>query len=289
MRRRATQQAPSLVAEAPSSAQVNSLQRGLDILHLFDGRQPLLTQAEIASRLGLPRATVAKLLSTLLAQRFLRQTAGDAYEPDSACLALGRTVKRGLPVVQAAAPQMLRLAEEFGIHVSLMARERLQMLVLEHAVPKGQSHLGLATGALVPIAGSASGRAYLWAQKPALQAQLIEALKESGVEKLQRFMPGVYAAFQELEERGFCFMSSPVTRQSNSIATPLHERGVPLYALAAMSVAPGRPGGGGQGERGGSSTPANGEDAERLLTQEVGPRLLQLSEQISRDVDRLLV
>lgn len=268
MRRRTTKQTSSkLVPETQSSSQVNSLQRGLDILHQFDGRQALLTHTEISTRLGLPRTTATKLIATLVANNFLRQDASGAYGPDVACLALGRAVKRGLPVVQAASPQMARFAEEFGVHVSLMMRERLQMLVLEHAVPSGFRHLGLATGALVPIARSASGRAYLWAQKPALQAELFEVLKDVGTEGAHRFMPGVYAAFQELEGRGFCFMASPVTRQSNSIATPLYDRDVPSYALAAMSV--------------------GGNDTERALIEEIGPRLLQLSAEISRDLEGL--
>jgi DNA-binding IclR family transcriptional regulator len=268
MRRRTAEPNPSMLGlDAPSGGQVNSLQRGLDILHLFDGRELLLTHTEISTRLGLPRTTASKLIATLVASNFLRQDSSGAYGPDIACLALGRVVKRGLPVVQAASPKMMRFAEEFGVHVSLMVRERLQMLVLEHAVPSGLSHLGLATGALVPIARSASGRAYLWAQKPGLQAELFDALKDVGAEATHRFMPGVYAAFQELEERGFCFMASPVTRQSNSIATPVYDRGQPTYALAAMSL--------------------GGDDQEHGLIDEIGPRLLQVSAEISRDLERL--
>src|SRR5690606_20167841 len=142
----------------------------------------------------------------------------------------------------------------------------LQMLVLEHAVPSGVSHLGLASGALVPMARSASGRAYLWAQKPAVQAELFDALKDSSAESTQRFMPGIYAAFQELEERGFCFMASPVTRQSNSVAVPLFERGVPAYALAAMSV--------GDQNRG------------EVQLEKIGGRLVQAALEISRDLER---
>ncbi|MBB5214545.1 IclR family transcriptional regulator [Parapusillimonas granuli] len=268
MRRRTAEPNPPMLGlEAAGGGQVNSLQRGLDILHLFNGREPMLTHAEIAGRLGLPRATASKLIATLVAANFLRQDVNGAYGPDVACLALGRAVKRGLPVVQAASPQMLRFAEEFGVHVSLMTRERLQMLVLEHAVPSGLSHLGLATGALVPMARSASGRAFLWAQKPGLQAELFEALKDAGAEGAHRFMPGVYAAFQELEERGFCFMASPVTRQTSSVATPLYDRGAPAYSLAAMSL--------------------GGSDRERELIEEIGPRLLQVSAEISRDLERL--
>lgn len=270
MRRRTVEPNPSVLGpEAASGGQVSSLQRGLDILHLFDGREPLLTHAEISARLNLPRATASKLIATLVALNFLRQDSSGAYGPDVACLALGRAVKRGLPIVQTASPRMMRFAEEFRVHVSLMVRERLQMLVIEHAVPSGLSHLGLAAGALAPIARSASGRAYLWAQKPALQAELFDALKDIGAEGTHRFMPGVYAAFQELEERGFCYMASPVTRHSHSIATPLYDRAEPTYALAAMSL----------GE----------DDSEQGLIDEIGPHLLRLSTEISHELERLPV
>ncbi|MDB5772719.1 MAG: IclR family transcriptional regulator [Burkholderia sp.] len=268
MRRRKVEPTPPLMlADVQAPEQVDSLQRGLEILRLFDGRHPLLSQAEIASRLDLSRATAAKLLSTLVAFGFLREDAGGSYEPHAACLALGRAVQRGLPVVQTATPLMTQFAEQFGVHVSLMTRDRSQMLVLEYCVPGGQDTLGLGAGALVPIASSASGRAYLWAQKPALQAELIDGLKQAGQEGAHRFMPGVYAAFQELEETGFCYLASPVTRHSNSIAAPLYDKGSPDYVLAAMAV--------------------GASDAERKLREEVGPQLLQVSAQISRELERL--
>src|SRR5690554_103334 len=103
MRRRAAEPNSSVLGlETPSGTQVNSLQRGLDILHLFEGREPLLTHAEISARLNLPRATASKLIATLVALNFLRQDSNGAYGPDVACLALGRVVKRGLPILQTA-------------------------------------------------------------------------------------------------------------------------------------------------------------------------------------------
>lgn len=267
MRRRTTNQDPSFLSRPQTTEKVDSLQRGLSILQLFDGRQHLLTHSEISTRLNLPRGTAAKLISTLVNCNFLRSDISGAHGPGVACLALGQAVKRELPVVHVAAPLMAHFTDKFGVHVSLMTRENLKMLVLEHAVPSGLSHLGLATGALAPVAQSASGRAYLWAQEPALQAELFEALKDVGEEGTHRFMPGIYAAFQELEERGFCFMASPVTRQSNSIATPLYVRGTPTYTLAAMSM--------------------GGSDAEDTLINDIGPRILQLAGQISHRLERL--
>ncbi|RZI65319.1 MAG: IclR family transcriptional regulator, partial [Variovorax sp.] len=77
--------------------EVDSLLRGLELLRLFDVRHRSLDTPEIAAKLGLSRATAAKLVATLQQHNFLRaRTPGGGFEPHVACLALGRAVKRGL-------------------------------------------------------------------------------------------------------------------------------------------------------------------------------------------------
>ncbi|WP_153949622.1 helix-turn-helix domain-containing protein [Cupriavidus sp. U2] len=249
--------------------QVDSLQRGLEVLRLFDSRHKHLSASEIAAKLGLTRATTLKLLSTLTSANFLRfDSQRDAFEPHVACLALGRAARRGLEVVRVAAPLMRQLTEVAGVQLYLSTRDRLHMLVLEHCTPPGQEESTLGTGARLPIAPSASGRAYLWAQKPAQQAELIELLKAANQESVYRFMPGVYAAFQELEEQGWCFVPSPITHESNSIAAPVHLRGSSEFVVAAMSVGT--------------------ADSEQNLREVVGPQLLRVCAQIGRSLDGTL-
>lgn len=116
-------------------AQVDSLRRGLEVLRLFDLRHRKLTLADIARKLDLSRPTTEKLVQTLQSQHFLQATGNDSYEPHIACLTIGRAAKKGLAVAQAARPLMRELSERFGVHVTLSARDRLHMLVVEHCVP----------------------------------------------------------------------------------------------------------------------------------------------------------
>ncbi|OVZ59425.1 hypothetical protein CDO44_12520 [Pigmentiphaga sp. NML080357] len=267
-RRKIDAGATAPLAEALAPTQVDSLQRGLEVLRLFDGRQNALSISDMATRLGLTRSTTAKLVGTLESFNFLRLDAtGEAYEAHAACLALGSAARQGLDVVHVATPHMRALCERFGVHISLTCRDRLHMLVLEHLVPDEQPTLGLQTGARLPMAASASGRAYLWAQKPVFQAELIQLLKQSGQESVYRFMPGVYAAFQELEQNGWCFLASPVTRQSNSIATPIPSPTTVDHVLAAMSV--------------------GGVDEERRLREDIGPELLAAAAEIGRELESM--
>lgn len=242
--------------------EVDSLLRGMELLRLFDVRHRSLQTAEIAARLGLSRATAAKLVATLEANNFLRARAPDGgFEPHVACLALGRAVKRGLPIVKAAQPSMLALAQRFGVQVTLSTRDRSHMVVVEHAGPLG--HLGLDTGARLPLAASASGRAYLWAQPAAARAALLEMLKEQDSDASFRVLSNVYAAFQELAERGWCYVPAAVSDQAGSIAAPVVAFGQADYVLAAG---------------------VEGADGQRKLRDNVAPGLLAHVRRIAQDV-----
>jgi DNA-binding IclR family transcriptional regulator len=245
------------------AAEVDSLRRGLELLRLFDARHRSLQVSEIASKLGLSRVTAAKLVSTLVSQNFLRAAGQEgAFEPHVACLALGRSVKRGLPVVQAAQPRMLALSQRFEVHVTLSTRDRAQMLVVEHVVPAGQVRLGLDTGARLPMASSASGRAYLWAQPKPQRGKWLEIVSNDDGEGARR-KSELKAAFQELDEKGWCFMAAPVTSQTSSIATPIYAGNEVDYVLTAMAVGPA---------------------VERKLRDKVAPELLAQARMISHDL-----
>lgn len=267
--RKLTPTAAALHGGEEHGGEVDSLRRGLEILRLFDARHRSLQLSEIAIKLGLSRATAAKLIGTLEAHNFLRSSGpAGGYEPHVACLALGRTVKRGLGIVPVALPRMRELSRRLDVHVSLTTRDRLHMLVVEHCVPPGQLRLGLDTGTRLPLASSASGRAYLWAQPPAERAQLVEALKGSEGDGSFKLLSSVYTALQELEEKGWCFLSSPVTSQTCSIATPIRTRGRADFALAAMAVGPAK--------------------TAHRLRELVAPELLQVARLLSDDLGGVL-
>lgn len=224
--------------ELPSDAagEVDSLRRGLEILRLFDARHRSLDIAAIGDRLGLTKVTTAKLVATLVAHNFLRSGGRpDRFEPHVAALSLGRAVKSGLAVMRSAQPLIGRLAEQFNVHVLLSTRDRLQMLVIENRLPRNKALLGLGMGARFPIATSASGRAYLWAQTEDVRKRLLAALQAQEQEPSLKRISAIFAAFQELEEQGWCFLSAPVSSQTSSIATPIRCGGE-TFVLAAMTL-----------------------------------------------------
>jgi IclR family transcriptional regulator, acetate operon repressor len=99
------------VSRTESTSSVGTLARGLDILELFAGESPELTQKEISERLGLPVPTVHRLTKLLAERGWLVRDAG------SRRLRLGLGVARLLPALLSG----LRLPELARDHLRGMA------------------------------------------------------------------------------------------------------------------------------------------------------------------------
>jgi DNA-binding IclR family transcriptional regulator len=240
MRRRALPRSSDAALAAGRPA-VDSLRRGLEILRGIPPGESVLTVADAAQRIGAPRATTRRLMHTLAAHGFLRELATeDAFEPDVACLVVGHAAITSIGALGAAAPAMTALAERFKLDVLLAVRDRLDMLVLEHCRSAAVRRAELAVGALVPIEMTALGRACLWAQSPALQGELIRRVRVESLDKGARSIPGIYRAFQELEQHGFCTALGEWRRDVHAAAAPVILNGDrTVYALGVEAFGPG--------------------------------------------------
>lgn len=222
------------------SRDVDSLNRGLEILRTFCPHEGPLDAGELSERLGIPRATVIRLADTLVAQGFLRRLPdGARYVPDSSCLVLGHALLSSSVIVRVARPALERFAEENGAHIILAVRERLCMLTLAYSTPRKADPLReLEVGMMLPLTASAVGRAWLWAQAATYQGELIQRARLEGGGDVARTIPGLYRAFQELEERGFCGPSSDWLRYLYSYGAPLMLPNGQSYGLSCALVAP---------------------------------------------------
>jgi DNA-binding IclR family transcriptional regulator len=265
MSKRGTREFKPTVAQ---SAEVDSLRRGLEILRCFRSGKKFLTLADIVDQTEIPRLTAQKLLHTLVAHRFLRHLPElDRYEPDVSCFVVGHALHASLPVVRAARALMTGLAKKFGVDVFLALREGTEMMILEYCTGGGEP-AEYSAGSMIPLAASAAGRAWLWAQRPATQAEFMERLREDADDRSRRAIPGIYGAFQDLAERGYCFSPGEWTHERQAIAAPLAFEGAgDVLALACVSAGPG--------------------SKEAFLRDTVAPALLETAAGIRREMSAL--
>ena len=223
----------------PAHAEVDSLQRGLEILRSFRTGEKSLRLTDILDRTKVPHLTAQKLLNTLTAHHFLRYLPElDRYEPDVSCFVLGHALRASLPILRVSRPIMQELAQKLGVDVFLALREGMEMMIVEYCSARTEA-AEFSAGSLVPIAQTAVGRAWLWAQRPVFQGELIERIRSEADEKELRAIPGIYRAFQELAERGYCFSFGEWVQNGHSIATPLIlAGGRDVLALAAITTGP---------------------------------------------------
>jgi DNA-binding IclR family transcriptional regulator len=150
-----------------STSSVGTLARGLDILELFGGDTPELTQKEISERLDLPVPTVHRLAKVLVERGWL------ARDPASRRLRLGLGATRlmsGLPLTDLAREHLRGLADRTGETANLATLDDGEVLYLASETGTHLLTLRGHAGLRLPVHCTALGKALL-AQLPDEEAR----------------------------------------------------------------------------------------------------------------------
>lgn len=126
---------------------VPGLERGLLILSQFGRHEPVLSAPEIARRLGIPRSTVFRLLTTLEQLGFIeRDATGRDYRLTAAVLRLGFEPMATKDLTELARPILERLRDVTGCTCNLVVRDGRSVVyvgrVAQHSPYANTVHLG---------------------------------------------------------------------------------------------------------------------------------------------------
>lgn len=244
-----------------------TLARGLDVLRAFEGGGAGLSNREIASIVGIPRSTVARLTRTLAMLDYLQYDAPTTrYRLTASMLTLAFPVLAQLPVRQVARPHMQALANYAKGSVSLAMRGGQHLVLVESCVdPKAVTRPDV--GAVREILDTALGMAYLAAlpqsDRDALLGELLAGLPKAAPAARRLRKSAVEAELKRCASKGFCLASSGV---GATLAV-----GVPLRLNAGMVMSL-------------NCVVATHLATEKRMTVELGPRLVKLA----RDLERLM-
>lgn len=223
---------------------VTALARGLELLRCFTRQDSLLGNQELAAKTGLPKATVSRLTFTLTQLGCLRrQPASGKYMLDVGVLAFGYQMLSNLVVRTLAHPFMEELAAQTGTAVALAARDRLQMVYIDSAVPVRLSKFPAAAvirrqvGQSLSLHASAVGRACLAATPEPERDRLLDQLRIELGETWPRAQRGLDQAFRDFADHGYCLSLGEWTPEINGIAVPLPhaDHGVLAFNCAGPS------------------------------------------------------
>lgn len=262
-------------APAPSPCQlprgpnfVHSLAKGLEILSAFS-EGDLLGNQQLVELTGLPKATVSRLTSTLVALGYLRvDTQSRRLFMGTHVLGMGASVQRKIGLQSIARPLMQAMSEEVGLTVSLATRDRLSMVFLEVARPSHNSPLiiNTDTGSILPLTNTSIGLAYIVAAPMSERTQILEGLHERYADEWTQVRERIANAHAQFLQHGFVIAEGSWGRDINGVAVPmaLRERHT-LYAIHCAGPASRMP--------------------RCYLEKELGPRLLTMAAQIRTALD----
>ncbi|XXX77518.1 helix-turn-helix domain-containing protein [Sorangium sp. So ce134] len=140
------------------SGTVDKAVRALEALREGGGSASL---AELAARLGMPKATLHRLLASLAAHALVEQDGEGRYRLGVGLIRLGLGAQGLDPVARVAKPELERAARAFGETFFLVAARAGRLVVLDKAEGTGLLRAAPTVGAEVPVDVTASGRLYL--------------------------------------------------------------------------------------------------------------------------------
>lgn len=249
-----------------SAPTVSALERGIAVLRCFTETRRVLTPTELARLTGVPRPTVTRLAATLVALGLMKQDpATEAFMLGPGVVSLARVFLAGLDVRGVARPRMAELAEATGGSVYLAVPDGLDMVLIEATRPRSTMLAPrLDVGSRAPMATSALGRAWLWAQPPAQRDALIDSLRLArGVDGASA-EAGLKRALADADRLGYCISAGEFHREINSVAVPLVGPSGEVMALNCGSAA--------------------FVFTEELLRRTVAPQLIEMARALAADI-----
>ena len=156
---------------------VTALGRGLTLLAAFEHHEQLSHQ-QLCQMTTLPKATITRLIHTLMTLGFLRMTEHGQYQLGSSAVRLSATAWSRHDMVAAAEPLLRQFASNNEVSVNLATEVEGEMRY--HACCRSPARLSvnLQVGSAVPVAHTAIGRAFYAASSPARQAVIRSNLQE---------------------------------------------------------------------------------------------------------------
>lgn len=199
-----------------------ALERGLLVLTAFERGEERLTQAQLARKLDLPRATVRRALLTLTHMGYV--VAEDkVYRLAPTVLRLAAAYLTTNSVSRILQPACDVLADEFQASCTAAVLDGPAAVMIARALPRQSPAIGQGIGFRVPATRSALGRVLLSGLDPERRRRQLG----------DREVPAeIEALLAEVESQGHAYVAHEVEAGFHSLAVPLRRwDDTPIAAL----------------------------------------------------------
>jgi IclR family transcriptional regulator, positive regulator for flagellar biogenesis len=246
--------------------EVSALARGIAVLRAVADAERPLSNRDLAEVTGIPKATVSRLASTLVAAGLLKHSVeSERYSLGSAALHLGNAYLRNFDFRIQARLHLAELAEMAGANVNLGVRDGLDVLLIDTLRPRSALILSrMDVGSRMSIATSAAGRAYLAALPMEERAALRDEIQDASGNAWPQVRDRLDASLQEYRKLGFCTSFGEWHPEIHALGFSLQGARGELYAVSVGGPAYKLP--------------------KALLLEKVAPKVLETRLAIDREV-----
>jgi IclR family pca regulon transcriptional regulator len=221
---------------------VQSLDRGLKVLRCVAAEGPSATLAEIATRSGLSRAAVRRLVLTLEHLGYV-QTSGRDFRLTPRVLELGYGFLGARDLTDLAQPWMEQLAHRVNESCSMAVLDNRDIVYVARVSVRKVMTVSLAVGARLPAYCTSMGRVLLAGLAPERFETWLEGLETRrytsrtvvDAVRLRRIVEGVrrdgYVWVEQELEMGLCSLAVPLRDRAGQVVAALN-LGMPFHADA---------------------------------------------------------
>ena len=217
---------------------VTALGRGLSLLAAFE-HDDRLTHQQLCQMTALPKATITRLIHTLITLGFLRMTEHGQYQLGSSAVRLSATAWSRHDIVTAAEPLLRQFASENEVSVNLATEVEGEMRY--HACCRSPARLSvnLQVGSAVPVARTAIGRAFYAASSPVRQAVIEGNLKEHlSTEDYNHAQSALSDAAEHYKEHGYTISDGEFSTDILAVAVGVFDVATGQYAYSLNASVP---------------------------------------------------
>lgn len=216
---------------------VPALARGLQLLMQFNRTERELSGAELSRRLGLPRASVFRMLFTLEQGGFLeRAEDGVSYRLGLPVLRLGFELLASMELTEYGRPVIEELRDRCGYSAHIVVRDATEVVFIAKAAGRSALFQSVQVGARLPAHATVLGRLLLADQDMnGLQALYPQEPLHAYTARTPTTLAQLLALIQEDRAKGYGVSMGGFETGISTVAAPVfNERGA---VTAAVSIA----------------------------------------------------
>jgi DNA-binding IclR family transcriptional regulator len=217
---------------------VPGLARGLQLLMQFNRDERELSGAELSRRMGLPRASVFRMLFTLEQSGFLERCPDSvSYKLGLSVLRLGFELLASMELTEVGRPIIDELRDRSGFSAHLVVRDARDVVFIAKAAGSNAMFHSIQVGARLPAHATVLGRALM------SDLDLSELSKLFPEAKLQAFTPktpsnvkALKALIDQDRDRGYGVSMGGYETGISTIAAPVFNEQSRVAAAISISV-----------------------------------------------------